>query len=57
VKRQSLNGLNYYLLHFLEKISQALDQDKARNPKWHEAMIDANIDIFEMSHKESVSYF
>jgi hypothetical protein len=27
------------------------------DPEWHEAMINANIDIFEMSYEESVSYF
>jgi hypothetical protein len=41
-----------------------LDQDEiieilgqARAPEWHEAMLNANIDIFEMSYEESVSYF
>jgi hypothetical protein len=32
-----------------------LDQDKA--PEWHEVMVNAIIDIFEMSYEESVSYF
>jgi hypothetical protein len=32
-------------------------QAKASNPKWHEAMFNANIDIFEMLYEESVSYF
>jgi hypothetical protein len=27
------------------------------DPEWHEAMVNANIDIFEMSYEESVSYF
>jgi hypothetical protein len=27
------------------------------DPEWHEAMINAIIDIFEMSYEESVSYF
>jgi hypothetical protein len=26
-------------------------------PEWYEAMVNANIDIFEMSYEESVSYF
>jgi hypothetical protein len=51
---------------FLEKTPKQLDQDeiieildqaKARDPEWHEAMVNANIDIFEMSYEESVSYF
>jgi hypothetical protein len=32
-----------------------LDQEK--NPKWHEAMIAAHIDIFDMSYEESAKYF
>jgi hypothetical protein len=31
--------------------------DQAKAPGWHEAMFNANIDIFEMSYEESVSYF
>jgi hypothetical protein len=27
------------------------------DPDWHEAMVNANIEIFEMSYEESVSYF
>jgi hypothetical protein len=27
------------------------------DPEWHKAMVNANIDIFEMSYEESVSYF
>jgi hypothetical protein len=27
------------------------------DPEWHEAMVNANIEIFEMSCEESVSYF
>jgi hypothetical protein len=34
-----------------------LDQIKDLNPEWHDVMVNANIDIFEMSHEESVSYF
>jgi hypothetical protein len=61
-----LNELNHYLLYFPEENPKQLDQDeiidildqaKARNPQWHEAMVNANIDIFEMSYEESVSNF
>jgi hypothetical protein len=34
-----------------------LDQAKAWDPEWHEAMANANIEIFEMSYEESVSHF
>jgi hypothetical protein len=53
-------------LYFPEEIPKKLDQDeiieildqaKAMDPEWHEAMVDANIDIFEMSYDESISYF
>jgi hypothetical protein len=63
---ERLNDLNLYRLHFPEenpkqldqdKIIEILDQAKARDPEWHEAMVNVNIDIFEMSHEESVSYF
>jgi hypothetical protein len=27
------------------------------DPEWHEVMVNANIDIFEMSYEESMSYF
>jgi hypothetical protein len=63
---ERLNDLNRYLLHFSEENPKQLDQDeiieildqaKAWNPEWHEAMVNANIDIFEMTYEESVSYF
>jgi hypothetical protein len=63
---ESLNDLNRYLLYFPEENLKQLDQDeiieildqaKAVDPEWHKAMVNANIDIFEMSYKESVSYF
>jgi hypothetical protein len=66
VEDQMLNDLNRYLLYFPEEKPKQLDQDeiieildqaKTRNPEWHEAMFNANIDIFEMSYEESVSYF
>jgi hypothetical protein len=40
-----------------DEIIKILDQSKARDLDWHEAMVNANIDIFEMSYEESVSYF
>jgi hypothetical protein len=63
---ERLNDLNRYLLYFPEEKPKQLDQDeiieildqaKARVPEWHEAMVNANIDIFEMSYEESVFYF
>jgi hypothetical protein len=59
---ERLNDLNHYLLYFPEEnpkqldqdeIIEILDQDKA--PEWHEAMVNVNIDIFEMYYEESVS--
>jgi hypothetical protein len=38
-----------------DEIIEILDQTKA--PEWHEAMVNVNIDIFEMTYEESVSYF
>jgi hypothetical protein len=32
-----------------------LDQDK--DPRWYESMLNAKIDIFDMYHEESISYF
>jgi hypothetical protein len=66
VEKQTLNDLKRYLLYFPEEnpkqseqdeIIEILDQAKAWDPEWHEAMVNANIDIFEISHEESVSYF
>jgi hypothetical protein len=63
---ERLNDLNRYLLYFPEEkpkqlhqneIIEILDQAKARYPEWHEAIVNANIDIFEMTYEESVSYF
>jgi hypothetical protein len=63
---ERLNDLNRYLLYFPEENPKQLDQDeiieildqaKARYPEWHEVMVNANIDIFEMTYEESVSYF
>jgi hypothetical protein len=63
---EMLNDLNRYLLYFPEDNPKQLDQDeiigildqaKARDPEWHEAMVNAKIDIFEMTCEESVSYF
>jgi hypothetical protein len=39
-----------------DKIIEILDQAKARDPEWHEAMVNTKIEIFEKSYEESVSY-
>jgi hypothetical protein len=61
---ERLNDLNGYLLYFPEENPKQLDQDEiietldqTKAPEWHEAMVNATIDIFEMSYEESVSYF
>jgi hypothetical protein len=63
---ERLNDLNRYLLYFPEEYPKQLDQDeiigilhlaKVWYCEWHEAKVNANIDIFEMSFEESVSYF
>jgi hypothetical protein len=61
---ERLNDLNRYLFYVPEENPKQLDQDEiieildqAEAPKWHEAMVNANIDIFEMTYKDSVSYF
>jgi hypothetical protein len=63
---ERLNDLNHYLLYFSEEHPKQLDQDeiieildqaKAMDPEWYEAMFNANIDIFEMTYEKSVSYF
>jgi hypothetical protein len=61
---ERLSDLNHYLLYFPEGNPKQLDQDniieildQAKAPEWHEAMMNANIDIFEMSYEESVSSF
>jgi hypothetical protein len=33
-----------------DEIIEILDQANAWDPEWHEAMVNANIDIFEMTH-------
>jgi hypothetical protein len=55
---ERLNDLNRYLLYFPEENLKQLDQDEiieildqAKAPKWHEAIVNANIDIFEMSYE------
>jgi hypothetical protein len=40
-----------------DEIIEILDQAKARDAEWHEAMVYANIDTFENSYEESLSYF
>jgi hypothetical protein len=49
------NELIELVLRDQDEIIEILDQAKA--PEWHEAMLNENIDIFEMSYEESVSYF
>jgi hypothetical protein len=51
-------------LYFPEENPKQLDQDEiieildqAKAPDWYIAMVNANIDIFEMNYEESVSYF
>jgi hypothetical protein len=66
VERQQLHDLNRYLLIFPEEtpknlgqdeIIEILDQAKAWDPEWHEAMVNSKIYIFENSYEESLSYF
>jgi hypothetical protein len=59
-----LNDLNRYLLYFPEENPKQLDQDEiieildqSKASEWHEAMVNANIDIFGKSYEESVYYF
>jgi hypothetical protein len=40
-----------------DEIIEILDQAKAWDPEWHEAIVHSKIDVFEMSHEESVSHF
>jgi hypothetical protein len=40
-----------------DEIIEILDQAKAMDPEWHEVMVIAKIDIFEMSYEEFVSSF
>jgi hypothetical protein len=61
---ERLNDLNRYLLYFPEENPKQLDQDEiieildqAKAPEWHEAIVNANIDIYEITYEESVSYF
>jgi hypothetical protein len=64
VEKQRVHDLNPYQLYFPEKDFKQLDQDEfiaildqAKATEWYEAMVNANIEIFEMSHEESISYF
>jgi hypothetical protein len=61
---EGLNDPNRYLLYFPEENTKQLDEyeiieilDYTKNSVWHEAMVNASIGIFEMSHEDSVSYF
>jgi hypothetical protein len=66
IERQTLNGLNHYILYFCEEFPNQLDQDeiievldqaKANDPEWHGAMVTANIDSYQIFHDKAVSYF
>jgi hypothetical protein len=61
-----LNYVNRYLLYFpgenpkqldQDEIIEILDQSKVRYPEWHEVIVNGDIDNFEKSYAESVSYF
>jgi hypothetical protein len=61
---ERLNDLNRYLLYFPEENPKQLEQheiieilDQTKAPEWHKSTVNANIEIFEMSFEESVSYF
>jgi hypothetical protein len=63
---ERLNDLNCYFLYFPEENPKKLDRDeiiemwdqtKAVDLELHEAMVNANIDIFEISYGEYVSHF
>jgi hypothetical protein len=63
---ERLNDLNCNMLYSPEEKPKQLDQvemieilDQSKDPDlyWHETMVDADIDIFEMSYEESASYF
>jgi hypothetical protein len=56
VKRHSILSIKVDL-EICDKIIEILDQVKVWDLEWHEAMVNANFDIFEMSCEESVSYF
>jgi hypothetical protein len=66
LEKQRLTDLNRYLFNFHEEspkqfdkdeIIEILDQSKFMSPELYEAMVNANIDIFETSYEESFSYF
>jgi hypothetical protein len=59
-----LNGLNSYLLYFSVEFHKQFEQhqiieilDQAKAPEWHESMVNANLDIFEISNEESIFRF
>jgi hypothetical protein len=52
---ERLNDFKLYLLYFLEENPKQLDQDEiikildhAKAPEWHEAMVNANMEIFQL---------
>jgi hypothetical protein len=61
---ERLNNLICYLMYFPEQNPKQLDQDEiieilgqSKAPEWHESIVNAILNVFEMSHEESVSYF
>ena len=61
---ERLNELNRYILCFHEEWPTPLTQDElveildqSKPPHWHEAMVSASIDIFEMDYESAISYF
>jgi hypothetical protein len=39
-----------------DEVIEILDQAKVYDTECHELVVNANIDIFEVSHEESISY-
>ena len=61
---ERLNEINCYLQFFPEECPIPLTQDdiieildQAKPPNWHEAMVSANIVIFEMDYESAISNF
>jgi hypothetical protein len=61
---ERLNDINRYILYIPEEIPKQLEQnetieilDQVKVPEWREAVFNANIENFEISYDESVSYF
>jgi hypothetical protein len=57
-RKAEMNSLNQCILYYPEGNLKQLDQDEIieisdqpKAPEWHEAMVNASIDIFEMYHE------